>query len=81
MPFFGSTWFEDDPKTDEGSMFGPRPGSWWVTCPSDPRWDASGTARVGGFTMPDEVRQHLDTKQRELNMPPPADCEWGYMKD
>jgi hypothetical protein len=55
-------------------------GTWWVKCPSDPRWDISGRAQVGAFVRPQEVQDHLDTKQKELG-DIPKDLEWGYMKD
>lgn len=72
---------EDDPQDDDGSMFGPKPGTWYVSCPSDPRWNGSGHARVGLFSMPGAVVEHLNAKVQELGAEPPADCEWGYMKD
>jgi hypothetical protein len=55
-------------------------GTWWIRCPSDPRWDTSGRAQVGGFIKPKEVQDHLDAKQKELGEVP-KDLEWGYMKD
>jgi hypothetical protein len=57
-------------------------GSWWVKSESDPRWDGSGSSRsVGGFVIPAEAKAHIDGKKRELGCEPPADCEYGYMKD
>jgi hypothetical protein len=61
-------------------MFGPKKGSWWVRCESDPRWDKDGRALVGGFLMPKALEEYIEKKTEELGTPP-ADCEWGYMKD
>jgi hypothetical protein len=69
----------DDPP-DEGSIFGPRRGSWWVVSKLDPRWNGSGQARVGGFAMCAEAKAHVEAKKLELG-DPPADLEHGYMKD
>lgn len=55
-------------------------GTWWVKCLSDPRWNASGQASVGGFIKPQQVQDHLDAKQTELGELP-KDLEWGYTKD
>lgn len=82
MAFFNLRDDDDEALEDkDGSMFGPKPGTWWVQCPSDPRWDGSGHTRVGGFVQPKEATAHLANKEQELGMAPPADCEWGYMKD
>ena len=61
-------------------MFGPKPGSWWIRCKSEPYWNASGTSYVGGFVMCPEAEEALE-KLKELYGEPPADVEWGYMKD
>jgi hypothetical protein len=62
------------------SMFGPRQGTWWLHSESDPRWNASGTTKVGGFARP---KPSID-KQAELEKlygEPPTDLVWGYEKD
>lgn len=61
-------------------MFGPSEGTWWLTSKADPRWNVSGRCGVGGFTMPREARNKLDELKSTLGEPP-ADLEWGYMKD
>lgn len=55
-------------------------GTWSVRSESDPRWDGWGTADVGGFMMPDEAKQHIKEKQKELGKKP-DDLTWSYMKD
>ncbi len=62
-------------------MFGPKPGTWWVSSKSDPRWDASGRCAMlvsGG--RPKEVDEHIEAK-RALLGDPPDDLECGAMKD
>jgi hypothetical protein len=57
-----------------------REGTWWVRSESDPRWNASGRAKVGMYGKPDAV----DIKVAEMVAllgDPPDDLEWGYMKD
>jgi hypothetical protein len=56
-------------------------GYWWVRCPSDPRWNADGTACVGMFIKPEAVTTHLLSTEARLGIPPPDDCAWGYEKD
>ncbi len=57
-------------------------GTWWVKSKSDPRWDGKGPSRwVGMFEKPPEVETHIEVKKKELGSEPPADAEWGYMKD
>lgn len=79
MPFM----FSDDDASlrDEGSMFGPKPGTWWLSSKSDPRWDCSGRDRVGGFMCPSDARAAIEAKKEELGCEPPEDLEYGYMKD
>lgn len=55
-------------------------GSWWLTSRLDSRWKASGSASVGGFSMPAECERRLSELKAEFGEPP-ADLEWGYMKD
>lgn len=56
-------------------------GVWFVTCKSDPRWNAHGKAIVGMFAKPEEVTKHVEKMLKELNCDkPPADLEWGYHK-
>jgi hypothetical protein len=79
MPFIFSD--DDGGLRDEGSMFGPKPGSWWVHSKSDPRWDCHGRDRVGGFACPPNAEAAIEAKKRELGCEPPDDLEYGYMKD
>lgn len=55
-------------------------GSWWLQSKSDPRWNASGRAAVGGFVMPEACKQKLEELKRRFGEPP-RDLKWGYMKD
>lgn len=57
------------------------PGIWYVHCPSEPAWNATGTASVGMFGKPDALTAHLATVEARLGHPPPKDCVWGYEKD
>lgn len=61
-------------------MFGPKPGSWWVSSKTDPRWNGSGHDDVGGFMMNESAEAHIKAKKKELGKPP-KDLEFGYMKD
>jgi len=55
-------------------------GTWHLSSTLDPRWNASGTADVGGFVMPNECREKI--KELELQYgDQPSDLRWGYMKD
>ena len=58
-----------------------RSGTWSVSSKSDPRWNGSGRANVGGFMKPPEVDTHIDAMRYRLGEEPPGDLEWGYMKD
>lgn len=58
-----------------------RPGSWFVRCPSDPRWNGSGSGMVGNFEMPADTAAHIEVKKKELGIEPPKDLEYEYMKD
>ena len=57
-----------------------RPGTWSIRSESDPRWRTSGRAVVGMFADPPEIDAHI-TELTKLHGEPPADLEWGYMKD
>ena len=58
-----------------------RSGTWWMYSKTDPRWCVSAHSdAVGMFQRPPA----LDAKIVELTRlhgDPPADLEWGYMKD
>lgn len=56
------------------------PGTWWFKSKSDPRWNTSGHASVGMFSMTPDAKAALEVKKAELGEPP-EDLEWGYMKD
>lgn len=70
---------DDDPYESGLSFLGPRSGSWFISSVSDPRWNDSGQAFVGGGFMPEEAKKAIDAKT-ELYGPPPEDLEWGYLK-
>ncbi len=61
------------------SMFGPKPGVWWIKSKTDPRWDCHGEAAVGGFAIPREAQDKLEELKKTLGEPP-EDTEWGYEK-
>lgn len=71
----------DDNHRDEGSMFGPKPGTWWVASKSDPRFNMDGRDLVGGFRCPSSAREAFEAKVKELGASLPDDLEFGYMKD
>ena len=71
----------DDDDHEDGSMFGPKKGSWWVSSKSDPRFNASGSGYVGGFAIPPEAKEAYEAKAKALGVPLPEDLEFGYMKD
>lgn len=57
-----------------------RAGTWWLQSKSDSRWDTSGRAGVGGFSIPTECQIELDRLKAKYGEPP-EDLEWGYEKD
>ena len=58
-----------------------REGGWWINSKKDPRWHAYGRSDcVGGFAMPQEVKEKIEELKKKLGKPP-KDLEWGYMKD
>jgi len=61
------------------SMFGPTQGWWHFSSKSDPRWDVSNKAKVGGLLGP-EARIALENLKK-LYGKVPIDLEYGYMKD
>ena len=71
----------DDEYTDDstGSMFGPKPGSWYLHSKKDPRWNVNGTGSVGGFVMSAECEAKLE-ELKKLYGEMPDDLEHGYMK-
>ena len=62
-------------------MFGPKMGSWWVTCKSDPRWNNNGRAK-GSVTAggPTEMREWLEKCEKNFG-DIPEDAQQGFMKD
>jgi hypothetical protein len=58
-----------------------REGAWWTHSKSDPRWNGSGQALVGGFVIPDEAKEFIEQKKQALSEGPPKDLTFGYMKD
>ncbi len=71
----------DDPPMQRGPMFGPRPGTWTLSSKTDPRFDMSGRALVGGLRCPQEAKDAMEVKARELGEPVPKDLMFSYMKD
>ncbi len=71
----------DDPPLRGGSMFGLRPGTWTLSSKTDPRFNMSGRALVGGFQCPQEAEDAMEAKARELGEPVPKDLMFSYMKD
>lgn len=63
------------------SMFGPKMGTWWVSCKSDPRWNKQGRGyglvTCGG---PGEMGAWIEKCKKEFGEPP-EDAEMGFMKD
>ena len=57
-----------------------RMGSWWTVSKTDPRWNMSGRASVGGFEMPRECKERIALMETKFG-PPPEDLTWEYMKD
>ena len=70
----------DDRYSDEGSMFGPKPGTWWISSKSDPRWNKSGTSYGFAFGLCYEADDWLKRCQKEFGVEP-EDLETGFMKD
>lgn len=62
-------------------MFGPKMGTWWVKCKSDPRWNKSGRGK--GFVSLGGPKEMWDWIERckEKYGEPPNDAEMGFMKD
>lgn len=63
------------------SMFGPKDGTWWVSCKSDPRWDKDG--RGCGFAIcggPSEMDKWIEQCKKEFG-DVPSDATMNFMKD
>lgn len=62
-------------------MLGLKPGTWWLSSEEDPRWNATGHVDVlSVLVMPEEAEQALAKLKKEFGTPP-ADLEYGCMKD
>lgn len=73
--------FDDRDAPEEGSMFGPKMGSWYVNSRLDPRWNASGRS-YGLVCLGGPQDTHTWIEQcREKYGEQPADLEMGFMKD
>jgi hypothetical protein len=79
----------DDPPDDDNEgglgarILAPKPGTWYFHSESDPRWRASGRAKVGGAAfglMPEEAKQEIE-RLKKLYGEPPTDLTYGYYKD
>lgn len=77
MRMFG----DRDDHHEEGSMFGPKMGSWYVSSKLDPRWNSNGRGyglvSMGGPQDAHTWVELCKKKYGEL----PADLEMGFMKD
>lgn len=63
-------------------MFGPKPGSWWLRSKSDPRWNTDGRAMMIVTAGPvREATDFIERTRKRLKCEPPADLEYGCMKD
>lgn len=73
--------FGDQETHEEGSMFGPKMGTWSVNSKLDPRWNASGRAHglvcLGGPQDAHMWIEHCKEKYGEQ----PTDLMMGFMKD
>ncbi len=66
---------------DEGSMFGPKMGSWEASSKKDPRWNNSG--RGAGLVCaggPSELNRWIELCTDKYGEPP-DDLEVGFWKD
>lgn len=63
-------------------MFKPKAGSWYLSSKTDERWNHSGRTTVLLFSggPPEEVKSKIEELKNKLG-DPPADLEWGGMKD
>ena len=61
-------------------MFGPKIGTWWVRCKSDPRWNKTGRGYGLASSNPKEMWDWIE-QCREKYGKPPNDAEKGFMKD
>ena len=56
-------------------------GSWWLRSKTDPRWNCNGEAGdVNGFSMSSAATKKIEELKKTLGEPP-ADLEYGCMKD
>lgn len=64
------------------SIFGDRPGTWWIESKKDPRWNKTARAKDLIFTagLNEEAQDHLK-KCRGLYGEQPDDLTYGGMKD
>lgn len=79
MSIFGLQ--DEDEAVDDGSMFGPKPGTWALLSKKDKRFNMQGRGKVGGLVMPAEAKRALETKKAELGCDAPDDLEFSYFKD
>lgn len=61
-------------------MFGPKPGTAWLSSKIDPRFNVSISCNVGGFVMPPELEKEKVLLQEKYGFLP-EDLSWEYMKD
>ena len=80
MSFFGHPdEIEEDPWAPT-FRFGGSSGTLVGKQQDHPRWNADGNSTVGGLVMPSSAQEWIDACKRKFG-DPPADCEWGILKD
>ena len=64
------------------SIFGPKPGSWYLYSKLDPHWNATGRCEnlIVSAGMPEECSTKLEELKQQLGNPP-EDLKYGVMKD
>jgi len=63
------------------SMFGGyKRGSWSIYSKKDPRWNFSGSGRVGMMVCPPDAELRIEELKKILG-DPPDDLAYEYMKD
>jgi hypothetical protein len=54
--------------------------TWWISSKADPRWNASGRCFPSMWSAHDECRKAVGARTVQYGEPP-ADLEFGGMKD
>lgn len=80
MPFFGADYFDEDDGFYRPT-YSLKPGTWWIECKSDQRFNICGFGLVGGLVMSPDAKKKLDETVMNLSTPVPDDAIYGFMKD